>query len=240
MQLFLLHIWPSLLKVQQDDLVNGIIEKHRRLAYKERRPRFCTNSLEHRLMFRSLQCLLCLTAVIKDSVRTSSNVPSGDHRSFLFFLKSLLKTIYDYVVETLTHENEPSLRLLAEWIVVRLILEDRSTRLNDLYAYITDAHRHRTGTVCAWISIASHVTNLLTNHGEQVNSTVLRLSDSSQPVSFHLAGIHQSNHRRPESIADPFELSYSYLCLFNDDQTVGMYRATASRKGNTLSSLSMV
>jgi hypothetical protein len=45
-----------------------IIEKHRRLASKERRPRFCTNSLEHRIMFRSLQCLLCLTSVIKDSV----------------------------------------------------------------------------------------------------------------------------------------------------------------------------
>ncbi len=68
MQLFLLHIWPSLLNVQQNDILMKIIEKHRRLASKERRPRFCTNSLEHRIMFRSLQCLLCLTSVIKDSV----------------------------------------------------------------------------------------------------------------------------------------------------------------------------
>ena len=73
-QLFLLHIWPSLLHVQQHDLVKEIIEKHRRLAYKERRPRFCTNSLEHRLMFRALQCLLCLTAVIKDSVRETGRL----------------------------------------------------------------------------------------------------------------------------------------------------------------------
>jgi hypothetical protein len=68
MQLFLLHIWPSLLSVQQNDIVIQMIEKHRRLASKERRPRFCTNSLEHRIMFRSLQCLLCLTSIIKDSV----------------------------------------------------------------------------------------------------------------------------------------------------------------------------
>ena len=68
MQSFLLHIWPSLLNVQQNDIVLKIIEKHRCLASKERRPRFCTNSSEHRIMFRSLQCLLCLTSVIKDSV----------------------------------------------------------------------------------------------------------------------------------------------------------------------------
>jgi len=67
-QSFLLHIWPSLVNVQQNDILMQIIEKHRRLASKERRPRFCTNSLEHRIMFRSLQCLLCLTSVIKDSV----------------------------------------------------------------------------------------------------------------------------------------------------------------------------
>lgn len=72
MQLFLLHIWPSLLNVQRHDILVGMIEKHRRLASKERRPRFCTNSLEHRIMFRSLQCLLCLTAVIKDSVKIHS------------------------------------------------------------------------------------------------------------------------------------------------------------------------
>jgi hypothetical protein len=69
MQLFVLHIWPSLINVQQHDFIKDIIEKHRRLAFQERRPRFCTNSLEHRLMLRSLQCLLCLTSVIKDSVR---------------------------------------------------------------------------------------------------------------------------------------------------------------------------
>jgi hypothetical protein len=45
-----------------------IVDRHRRLASKERRPRFCTNSLEHRIMLRSLQCILCLTSVIKDSV----------------------------------------------------------------------------------------------------------------------------------------------------------------------------
>lgn len=67
-QSFLLHICPSLLNVQQNDIVMKIIEKHRCLASKERRPRFCTNSSEHRIMFRSLQCLLCLTSVIKDSV----------------------------------------------------------------------------------------------------------------------------------------------------------------------------
>jgi len=61
-------MWPSLFNVQQNDIVMQIIEKHRRIASKERRPRFCTNSLEHRIMFRSLQCLLCLTSVIKDSV----------------------------------------------------------------------------------------------------------------------------------------------------------------------------
>jgi hypothetical protein len=68
MQLFLLHIWPSLHNVQHNDIIMQVIEKHRRLASKERRPRFCTNSLEHRVMLRSLQCLLCLTSVIKDSV----------------------------------------------------------------------------------------------------------------------------------------------------------------------------
>jgi hypothetical protein len=72
-QLFLLHIWPLLLDVQRNDILLEIIEKHRRLASKERRPRFCTNSLEHRIMLRSLQCLLCLTSVIKDSVRINSS-----------------------------------------------------------------------------------------------------------------------------------------------------------------------
>ncbi|CAM4977170.1 unnamed protein product [Rotaria socialis] len=137
-QLFLLHMWPSLLNVQQNDIVMQAIEKHRCLASKERRPRFCTNSLEHRIMFRSLQCLHCLTSVIKNS--------------------RLLKIICDYTVDTLTRENEPSLRLLAEWIIVRLISEDRITCLNDLYEnYLKNAHQHRTGTVCAWISIAPHI-----------------------------------------------------------------------------------
>jgi hypothetical protein len=80
----------------------------------------------------------------------------------------LLKVIYDYIVETLVHENEPSLRLLSEWILVRLILEDRTERMKDLYEYIRTAHRYRTGTVCAWISIASHVINLLSDRTEQV------------------------------------------------------------------------
>ena len=159
MQLFLLHMWPRLVHVQQHELVKDLIEKHRRLAFQDRRPRFCTNSLEHRLMFRSLQCLLCLTSVIKDS--------------------SLLKTIYDYIIETLSHENEPSLRLLAEWILVRLIAEDRSTRVNDLYDNLRDAHRHRTGTICAWISIASHVVNLFNERTEQVNFDPLFFSSSS-------------------------------------------------------------
>ena len=99
---------------------------------------------------------------------------SGREDNFTFFvyfiiLKSLLRTIYDYIGETLTRENEPSLRLLSEWILVRLIIDDRKTRLNDLYDYLKDAHRHRTGTICAWISIASHVTTLLSNPMEQVN-----------------------------------------------------------------------
>ena len=72
-------------------------------------------------------------------------------------------------MESLTTENEPSLRLLAEWIIVRLISEDRITRLNNLYEYLRNAHRHRTGTVCAWLSITSHVLNLLTDRIEQVN-----------------------------------------------------------------------
>jgi hypothetical protein len=69
MQLFLLHIWPLLPNIQQNDILTQIIEKHHRLASKERRPRFCTNSLEHRIMLRSLQCLLCLTSIIKDPVK---------------------------------------------------------------------------------------------------------------------------------------------------------------------------
>ena len=148
MQLFVLHIWSHLPIVQQHEFVKDLIKKHRHLAFRERRPRFCTNSLEHRLMFRCLQCLLCLTSVIKDS--------------------SLLKTIYDYIIETLFHENEPSLRLLAEWILVRLIAEDRTTCVNDLYDNLRDAHRHRTGAICAWISIASHLINLFTDRTEQV------------------------------------------------------------------------
>lgn len=84
-------------------------------------------------------------------------------------MQNLLKIIYDYTVETLFRENEPSLRLLGEWIIVRLIFIDRQTRLNDLYAYLRDAHRHRTGTVCAWISIASHIPGLLTDRHEQVS-----------------------------------------------------------------------
>jgi hypothetical protein len=83
-----------------------------------------------------------------------------------------LKSIYDYTVETLIAENEPSLRLLAEWIIVRLIMDDRTTRLLHLYAHLRDAHRHRTGTVCAWLSIASHMTNLLTDQDEQVGFVV--------------------------------------------------------------------
>ena len=85
------------------------------------------------------------------------------------FFYSLLKTIYDYTVETLIRENEPSLRLLAEWIIVRLISEDRTKRLNDVYEHLHDAHRHRTGTVCAWISIASRIASLLSDRIEQVN-----------------------------------------------------------------------
>ncbi|UJR37543.1 hypothetical protein I4U23_030245 [Adineta vaga] len=148
-QLFLLHIWPSLHSVQQNDIVIQIIEKHRLLASKERRPRFCTNSLEHRIMFRSLQCLLCLLFIIEDA--------------------SLLQSIYDYIIETIMRENEPSLRLLSEWIIVCLISKDRTTRLNDLYEYLRDASRHKTGTVCAWISIASHVANILTDKIEQID-----------------------------------------------------------------------
>ncbi|CAF4140691.1 unnamed protein product, partial [Adineta steineri] len=148
MQLFLLHMWPLLHSVQQNEIIMQIIEKHRLLASKERRPRFCTNSLEHRIMFRALQCLLCLTSIIQDS--------------------SPLQIIYDYVVETLIRENEPSLRLLSEWILVRLISQDRTTRLNDLYGYLQDAHRYRTGAVCAWISISSHMTNLLTDRMDQI------------------------------------------------------------------------
>lgn len=193
MQLFLLHIWPSLLNVQRHDILHGMIEKHRRLASKERRPRFCTNSLEHRIMFRSFQCLLCLTAVIKDSVKIY--LLFSIKRINQFF-QSHLKTLYDYIVETLTRENEPSLRLLAEWIIVRLISEDRPTRLNDLYTYLREAHRHRTGTVCAWISIASHVASLLSNRIDQVFSLEnlykrktfsIRLNSSikSSPISVH-------------------------------------------------------
>ena len=166
MQLFLLHICPSLLNVQQHELIKDIIKKHRRSAFQERRPRFCTNSLEHRLMVRALQCLLCLTSVIKDS--------------------SLLKSIYDYIIETLVHENEPSLRLLAEWILVRLIAEDRTSRLNDLYENLRDAHRHRTGTVCAWISIASHVINLFTDRTEQASFISMPISINSLSLSIRL------------------------------------------------------
>jgi hypothetical protein len=83
-QLFLLHIWPSLLNVQQNDILMQIIEKHRHLASKERRPRFCTNSLEHRIMFRSLQCLLCLTSVIKNSVKRNF------HKSIFFMDQKFL------------------------------------------------------------------------------------------------------------------------------------------------------
>lgn len=82
MQLFLLHIWPSLLNIQRHELLVAIIEKHRRYASKERRPRFCTNSLEHRIMLRSLQCLLCLTSVIKDSVGMNI-IPLKKQTSFL-------------------------------------------------------------------------------------------------------------------------------------------------------------
>ncbi|CAF1052840.1 unnamed protein product [Rotaria sp. Silwood1] len=163
-QLFVLHIWPSLLNVQQNDIVMQIIAKHRHLALKERRPRFCTNSLEHRIMFRSLQCLLCLTSVIKNS--------------------SLLKTIYDYIVETLIKENEPSLRLLSEWIIVRLISEDRKTRLNDLYEYLHHAHQQRTGTVCAWLSIASHIPNLLLNQIEQIEY-INKIFEYISPLIIH-------------------------------------------------------
>ncbi|CAF0979391.1 unnamed protein product [Rotaria sordida] len=163
-QLFVLHIWPSLLNVQQNDIVMQIIEKHRHLALKERRPRFCTNSLEHRIMFRSLQCLLCLTSVIKNP--------------------SLVKTIYDYIVETLIRENEPSLRLLSEWIIVRLILEDRATRLNNLYEYLHHAHQHRTGTVCAWLSIASHIPTLLLNRIEQIEY-INKIFEYISPLLMH-------------------------------------------------------
>ncbi|CAF1528436.1 unnamed protein product [Rotaria magnacalcarata] len=148
-QLFILHIWPSLHSVQQNDILSQVIEKHRQVASKERRPRFCTNSLEHRIMLRSLQCILCLTSAIKNS--------------------SLLKTIYDYTIDALTRENEPSLRLLSEWIIVRLISEDRTTGLNDLYQYLQHAHQHKTGTVCAWISIASHIPSLLSDQAEQID-----------------------------------------------------------------------
>ncbi|CAF2861797.1 unnamed protein product [Rotaria sp. Silwood2] len=164
MQLFILHIWPSLLNVQQNDIVMQIITKHRHLALRERRPRFCTNSLEHRIMFRSLQCLLCLTSVIKNS--------------------SLLKTIYDNIVATLTRENEPSLRLLSEWIIVRLISEDRTTRLNDLYEYLHHAHQHRTGTICAWLSIASHIPNLLLNQIEQIEY-INKIFEYISPLLMH-------------------------------------------------------
>lgn len=165
-QLFLLHIWPSLVQVQQDQLVKELIVRHSQIAFQERRPRFCTNSLEHRVMFRSLQCLLCLTSVIKDSVRTRTK-----HRpnfAICFSRQSILKTIYDHVLESLMIENEPSLRLLAEWIIVRLIFEDRKTRLNDLFEHLKNAHRFRIGTICAWISISSHVLQYFSESTEQV------------------------------------------------------------------------
>ena len=76
--------------------------------------------------------------------------------------------IYDYIVESIIRENEPSLRLLSEWIIIRLISQDQATRLNDLYEYLRDAPQHKTGTVCAWISIASHIANSLANKMEQV------------------------------------------------------------------------
>lgn len=81
-----------------------------------------------------------------------------------------MKTIYDHIVETLIRESEPSLRLLSEWIIVRLISEDRTTRLNDLYEYLKQAHQHKTGTICAWVSIASHIPTLLSNQTEQVRN----------------------------------------------------------------------
>ena len=173
----MLHIWPSLPHVQQHEFVLQVIDKHRLLAFKERRPRFCTNSLEHRLMLRSLQCLLCLTSVVKDSVGERQKAFSITVARVS--LQSLLKTIYDYIAETLMTENEPSLRLLAEWILVRLISEDRTARLNDLYGYLQNVHRQRTGTVCAWISIASHVINLLSNRAEQVRE------HSPSPIERH-------------------------------------------------------
>ena len=210
MQLFLLHIWPHLVNVQQHELVKDLIKKHRQLAFQTRRPRFCTNSLEHRLMFRSLQCLLCLTSVIKDS--------------------SLSKTIYDYMIETLIHENEPSLRLLAEWILVRLIAEDRIARVNDLYDHLRDAHRHRTGTICAWISIASHVINLFTDRTEQVslNSFFSRLLHRHRSID----RVYQSSGRIHQSAADQFQFSCSNLCLFNDDQNDPIDRTTSIGEGN--------
>lgn len=85
-QLLLLHIWPSLPNVQQNEIVMQIIEKHRRLASKDRRPRFCTNSLEHRIMFRALQFLLCLTSVIKDPVR-EKEISSSMFTFYYLFLE---------------------------------------------------------------------------------------------------------------------------------------------------------
>jgi len=92
-QLFLIHIWPILSIDQQTDLLMKIIEKHRCLASKERRPRFCTNSLEHRIMFRSLQCLLCLTSIIKDSVQIKPKLAS----KFYFFLLNFAEFIKNYL-----------------------------------------------------------------------------------------------------------------------------------------------
>jgi hypothetical protein len=77
-------------------------------------------------------------------------------------------------------ENEPSLRLISEWIIVRLIAEDRTTRLNDLYEYLRNAHQYRTGAVCAWLSIASHVASLLSDQIEQVNLIYYFLFKSNQ------------------------------------------------------------
>ena len=141
------------------------------------------------------------------------------------------------MVETLISENEPSLRLLAEWIIVRLVFEDRTTRLNDLFDCLRNAHRNRVGTICAWISISAHLLHFLSEPSEQVS---MNMSIISYSIRFRLDRLHQSSDRTFKSIICSFQFSYSNFFLFDDDQIIRIYRTKSSWKTNTVSNLSMV
>ncbi|RNA18150.1 putative methyltransferase TARBP1 [Brachionus plicatilis] len=129
-------------------LLNKLIEKDKLIL--DGNLKLYINSLVHRERFRIWQTLLTLLEKIN-----SSNYDM----------------LYDYAQECLVNETQPSIRILVEWLTIKILLFKSNNNIlnfDDLFHTLKNFSSKKVGYTSSWLTILTNLAPLLNNDSEKI------------------------------------------------------------------------